>query len=308
MANNARIYFTKAVATSTGDAFLAGHVQDQGQDPTFTRFAKAGDAGWVHLGDLGAVAYGAIAVPVAQSPRPWIAVLGRDGPLRLYKPGQQPADIDIPRKDKTAVFEGLCAASDGLYVCGGQRQVLRFADDQWQSVDQGLFTKFDGSNDCSLFSIAELAPGRLLVVGSKGFMACRVNGGAWKTLDSGTNLDLHCVLAAGDGSAWVSGDGGTLLKVAADLASVQDCSAPELSRRSFDSLALYQGALYVTAFNELLVWAPGQAPDKVQAPFKAGSEFHSVNAAGDYLWVTGDEHAYRLGPKGWQYFQCPDNV
>lgn len=305
---SSRIYFTQAVATASGDAFLAGHMQDQESEPTFTRFFKVGDAGWGHLGDLGAVAYAAVGVPVENAPRPWIAVLGRDGPLRLYKPGQPPVDRDIPNQDKSAWFEGMCPATDGLYVCGGQRQVLRFANDQWQPVDQGLFVKFDGSNDCALFAIAEASPGCLIAVGSGGLITCRAQGGAWKTLDSGTNLDLHCIVPAGDGGAWVGGDGGTLLKIAPDLGSVQDCSVSHVSTRTFDSLALHKGTLYVAAFNAVLMVQPGKALEEVKGPFKKGSEFHAVSAAGDYVWATGDEHAYRLDSDGWKYYQCPDNI
>jgi hypothetical protein len=305
---SSRIYFTKVIATASGDAFIAGHMQDQGSDPTFTRFMKAGDAGWGHIGDLGAVVYAAVPINVENSPRPWIAIIGQQGPLRLYKPGQQPVDIDVSLKDTTSDIEGMCSASDGLYVCGGQRQVMRYSDDKWHNEDEGLFEKFDGTNDTTLFSIAEVAPGILIAVGSRGFITCREQGAAWKTLDSGTNLYLHCIIPAGDGGAWVSGDGGTLLKIPADMVSIQDCSAPELSRRKFGSLALYKGALYVTAVDSLLVLQPGRPMEKVQGPFKPGSEFHCVSGAGDYLWVTGDEHVYRLGPDGWQYFLCLDNA
>jgi hypothetical protein len=308
MAKKSKIYFTQVVAIATGDAFLAGHVQEQGSEPTFTRFAKAGDAGWAHLGDLGTVVYATVAIPVAGAPRPWVAALGREGLLRIYKPGQQPVDRDVPLSDKSSYLEGICVASDGIYVCGGQKQVSRLANDQWSSVDQGLFEKYNRKNGSSLYSIAEVSAGVLVAVGTQGLVACRVNDGAWQVLDPGTNVDLHCVIPSDDGGAWIAGDGGTLLKLSADRATWTDHADHGVSTQSFDDLSEHHGTLYITGFDQVLSLAPGATLQVEPVPFSKTIEFHNLSAAGDYLWVTGDEHVHRLGPEGWKYFLCPDNA
>lgn len=304
---SSKLYFPHVVATPSGDAFLVGHPVGQGSEPTFTRFAKAGESGWAHLGDLGAVVCAATSMHTPGSPRPSVLALGRDGPLRIFTPGRPPADVAIAPKDRS-YFEGICAASEGVYVCGGQRQIAHWASGNWNWVDEGLFVKFDGTNDCTLLAIADLADGVLLTVGSGGFAALRLRGGAWQVLDTGTNVDLHCLAIAGDGGAWVGGDGGTLLRLHADRQTWSDVSDHTVSTRSFDSLALLDGTLYIAAFDRLLALAPQQRLVQASGPVRAGAEFHSVSAAGSYLWATGDEHVHRFGPDGWRYFLCPDNV
>jgi hypothetical protein len=308
MSRSSKLYFTQVVATPSGDAFLAGNALDQGSEPTFTRFAKAGDSGWVHLGDLGAVVYAATAMPTPDSPRPSVLALGREGPLRIFRPGQPPTDMPVTLKDKSAYFESLCVASDGIYICGGQRQIAHRVSDKWNWVDQGLFTKFDGTNDCSLFSIAELADSVLIVVGTRGFVAVREPAAGWRQLDVGTNVDLHCAIASGDGGAWICGDSGTLIRLTADRQSWVDESDLSLSTHGFDGLALLKGTLYITAFDKVLALERGKHLAAASGPKADGAEFHSISAAGDFLWVTGDERAYRLGPAGWNSFLCPDNL
>ncbi|MFO0696560.1 MAG: hypothetical protein U0230_23530 [Polyangiales bacterium] len=306
-AKSARIYFTQVVSTPSGKAFLAGHMQDQGSEPTFTRFVRADDSGFVHLGDLGAVACAATAIPIEGAPAPGIAVIGRQGPLRIYAPGKPPTDVDVPLRDRTADFLGLCASSDGLLVCGDQRQVLRYADDRWSPIDEGLFEAFDGANPSTLHAIAEVAGGMLVVVGSKGFAARRGSDGAWQRIDVGVAVDLRCVIAPGDGSAWIGGDDGTLLRLDVERGVVTE-RAEKTTSRSFESLALRERTLFVAASEALWARSEGGRLEKVEGPFLEGSEFHAVSAAGPYLWATGDEHAYRLGPDGWKHFLCPDNA
>jgi photosystem II stability/assembly factor-like uncharacterized protein len=308
------IYFTHvAAALKPGFALLCGHMIDERDEPTFTRFARAsGDNDWAYvLGDLKQDLVYALTSrpsPTAIGGTDFFA-LGRNGVLRVAATGKEALDLSIPRKDRSGYLEGLCVTSDGaLIVCGSQKEVLRYAGEQWQAIDDGLYEPFDGQNDSALFAIAETAPGVLLAVGTRGLVVRRLGSQPWQTLDAPTNLDLHAVLPDGAGGAWIAGDGGTLYRLSADAAQWHDHGDPDISTAGFDSLALHKGTLYVTAMNQLLQLPPGQTLQPVDGPFKPGSEFHSVSARGDYLWATGDEHVYRLGPEGWQYFLCPDNA
>jgi hypothetical protein len=306
------MYFTHvAAAVRPGAALLCGHMVDQGSDPSFTRFSQArDDNNWAHVGDLRDDVVYALASAASENlpGKTDFYALGREGVLRLMLAGQPDQDVAIPMRDKTSYLEGLCLASDGLYACGGQKQVLCYSNSFWQPADAGLYEKFDGSNDSALFAMAELSAGVLLAVGTRGLVVRRSGDGAWQTLDAPTNLDLHAVIASGDGGAWIAGDGGTLFLLLAGTDTWEDHANTALSTSTFDGLALHQDALYVTALNRLLRRMPGGKLEQVKGPFKKGSEFHSVSAVGDFLWAVGDEHVYRLGPEGWKYFLCPDNV
>jgi hypothetical protein len=283
---------------------------DQEDEPTFTRFMLArGDNEWGLISDLlGDVAYSLLAFP--SNIRPGLTdmyALGRGGTLRVRLANQADRDLAIPLKETYTYLEGLCVASDGLYVCGGQNQIYRLADERWESTDKGLYEPFAGKPGPALFSIAEVCAGTLVAVGSDGLVVHRQGIGSWERVEVPTNVDLHCVLPDGRGGAWISGDGGALLHHLIGESLLVDHSDREVSADTFDSLALYKGELYVTAMHQLLVLnAKGQL-SAVKGPFRTDTEFHSVSASGDYLWATGDEHVYRLGPRGWQYLLCPDN-
>lgn len=305
------IYFTKVVAAaSPGMALLAGHMIDEEDEPTFTRFFLSMlDKGWGLIGDLkGDVVYDLAATESRRTPgKTDMYALGRHGTLRVRMPPGVVNDHVVPLKVPGVYMEGLCVTSDAVYVCGGQRQVYRFADGAWTDWGDGLFVPFGGSVGPTLYAVAEVRQGCLMVVGSDGFAALRQGGGQWSVLTCPTNLDLHSLLPDGEGGVWIGGDGGILLHVRVSDQRWADVSDPSVSTESFERLALYKGEIYVAAFDAVLALADNGMLRRVQAPFKRDSEFHCVCSAGDYLWVTGDEHVYRLGPNGWEYLQCPDN-
>ncbi len=310
--NKAAMYFTHvAAAERPGAAILCGHVIEQENSPTFTRFSQAYDENnWLHLGDLrDDIVYAIASCPshVVTGKTDFYA-LGREGNIRKMLAGQLDEDIVIPTKEKSSYFEGLCISSTGLYVCGGQKQVLRYTNNVWENFDDDLYEKFDGSNESALFAITEISPGVLLAVGTRGLVARRNINAAWRILDAPANFDLHAAIPTGDGGAWIAGAGGTLFRLAGASDIWEDFSDATVSTNTFDALAVHENALYITALTQLLQLQSDGKLREISGPFKVGSEFHCVSAAGDFLWITGDEHVYRLGPEGWLYFICPDNL
>jgi hypothetical protein len=297
------MYFTHvAAAIRPGAAILCGHMIDQESDPTFTRFSQAYDENdWAHIGDLrGDIVY-AVTSTASQkvAGKTDFYALGRGGTLRVMLAGQPDKDISIPIKDKSSYLESMCLTPNGLYVCGGQKEVLCYENGVWKNVDENLYEKFNGKNESTLFAITEVHPGTLLAVGTGGFVARRY---------APTNVDLHAVIPTGDGGAWIAGSGGALFRLVVSKGTWEDHSDATVSTNTFDSLALHRNVLYISAFTQLLQLQPGSKLKEIEGPFKKDSEFHSISAAGDFLWVTGDEHVYRLGPEGWRHFLCPDNV
>ncbi|MCL2722929.1 MAG: hypothetical protein FWD69_00690 [Polyangiaceae bacterium] len=310
--NKSAIYFTRAApAAREGAVILSGHMIDQEADPSFTRPMNIFvDQSWGHSGDVrNDVVYGLATRPSTAVPGlTEIYALGRDATLWIKRPRQDPVEVKVPVREPWMYLENVCLASTGIYVCGGQRQVYRYSDGQWSAQDDGIYIpSTNGEPGPTLFSIIELKDMSLLVVGSGGFIATRPAGGAWTILDCPTNMDLLCALPDDQG-IWISGRAGTLLYLSADMATWSDHSDENVSTANFDCLAHHGKRVYITARNDLLVTTKEGGIAVVQAPFKPDSEFHSVCTSGDYLFVTGDEHVYRLGPDGWVYLQCPDNT
>jgi len=290
---------------------LCGHMRDQEDDPTFTRLMLVrGNGSWGLFGDFQDIAYGlTVGLSKVVTGRIDLYALGRDGVLCIRLAPSDPVNIQVPVKDRAGYLEGICLASDGVYVCGSQREIQRYANGQWSMEDEGLFVpRTSGAAGPTLFALVETVPGTLLTVGSSGFAARRVNGGNWETLDVPTNMDLYCVMADAEGGAWIGGAGGTLLHLSPDASHWKDFSNPEISVQTFDSMAMYQGHVYVTAMNQLLSLSNDGKLTAVEGPFLKDSEFHAVSASDDCLWVTGDEHVYRYGPEGWEHLLCPDNA
>jgi len=308
--NKSSAYFTLMTpAASPGAVILASFMIDQGDEPTFTRmYFVRPDKSWGFTGDIRHdLAHGLAARPSTTNPGlTEIYAIGRDATLWTKLPKQDPIETKAPVREPWMWMENLCLTSDGVYVCGGQRQVYRYADDQWTAQDDGLYIpSVDGQPTCDLRALTQLADGTLLAVGSGGFIAVRTRGAsAWTTIDAPTKADLLCVLPHENG-AWIAGQNATLVHLAADH-TLADHSDPAISA-NFDALAWHDGHLYITAFDQLLTPGGTGHLAPVDIPLKPDSELHALCTSGDYLYATGDQHVYRLGPTGWTYLLCPQN-
>jgi len=305
------IYFTKvAAAAGSGNAVLAGHMIGETNDPTFTRFfLSKSDNKWGLIGDLrGDIVYSLIALPsISVIGKTDMYALGRGGTLRIRKANEPEHDLHVPVKDQT-YLEGMCITSNCLYVCGGQNQVFRYKNKKWSLIGTGLYTPFNGKTvGPTLFSIAQISEGVLLATGSQGQIIRLDADDRWEKIDSGVHVNLHFLLPDGLGGAWIAGDQGTLLHLAANGKKLNSFSNPKISIENFESLALFQGDLYIAANSKLLVLNSSKELMIVNGPFKRDSEFHCVCASDSYLWATGDQNVYRFAPDGWRHLLCPDN-
>ncbi|MCL2654030.1 MAG: hypothetical protein FWD63_09625 [Propionibacteriaceae bacterium] len=306
--NKSAMYFTLiAPAARAGAVVIAGFMIDQGDEPTFTRIAHVReDKSWGLTGDIRHdVAHWMTTRPsTTETGLTEIYAIGRDATLWTKLPKRDPIETIAPLREPWMWLENLCLADDGIYVCGGQNQIYRYADDQWTPQDDGIYVpSVEGQPTCTLFAITQLGDGSLLTVGSAGFIAIRHPGQPWKVLDCPIDTNLRCVLPDATG-AWISGDSGTLLHL--EDGTCTNHSDPDISTGSFDALTWFGGHLYVTAGDKLLRLDDNHLT-VVDVPLKPDSELHALCTSGDYLYATGDEHVYRLGPDGWTYLLCPDN-
>lgn len=309
----AAAYFTHIAPLLTpGYAIVTSHMMHQGNAPTFTRVSRICDPdNWGFICDIPDDLIYDLTVAEATdgTGKSTIYLLGRQGFVRILQSGQPPRDLSIVMKEPWAYLEALCVTRQAVYVCGGQNQIYRLQNGSWQSCDDGLYVPFTGQNDMTLFGICELHNRTLMVVGKHGLIAIQNEQQLWQRLnvEPFATGDFLSVLPDGDGGAWIGGTHGMLLKYDPN-GLCHPLSAPSLSTDRFESLALYQGKLYIAAGHYLLCFSETEGLSSVDMPIDSRDEYHCVKAQGNYLWVTGGTGVLRLGPDGWKRFVCPDNV
>lgn len=309
----AAAYFTHiAPLLTSGYAIVTGHMIHQGNSPTFTRVSRLCDPdNWGLICDIPEdIIYDLMVTESSDgSGKSVIYLLGRQGLLRILQSGKQPQDLPVLLKEPWAYLESLCVTRTSVYVCGGQNQIYCLQNGVWQSCDDGLYAPFTGQNDMALFGIGELLNGAIMVVGKHGLIAIQHAQQPWQRLNIEHPAcgDFLSVLASGDGGAWIGGTHGVLLKYKPD-GHYDDLSNPSLSTDRFESLALYQGKLYIAACHQLLCFSETEGLSSVDIPIDSSHEYHCVRTQGNYLWVTGSTAVLRLGPEGWKRFICPDNI
>jgi hypothetical protein len=298
-----RIYFTNALCLPDGAAVLAGHMEAEEDDPTFTRLALLNKGTWGMLGDLPDIVYGLARKPNPSGPRPFLCVMGRDGLFREYVPGGKPIEQQIPKKDVT-YLEDLAWVDGSLYCCGGQRQVYRQVGREWTSMDAGIYEEFSGRLRHSLLSIDGFSERRILAVGMHA-ETWLWDGARWSSLTAPTNVTFNRVKCLPSGDAYICGDGGSLYRLT-KMADWIDLSNPDVSKKSFWDMAFFQGNVYVAAETDLLR-VDGAALEVVPLGLRRAPYIVALDADENSLWCVGDQNVYEFNGRETTIHICPDN-
>jgi hypothetical protein len=133
-----------------------------------------------------------------------VFLAGDDGAMLHYDGEQWSAEHSGSERN----IHALCLTDDGVYSVGWFGQICERKSDSWKAVQGGESSA--ERIDLPLFDIAA-APGCApWAVGDQGRVTRR-NGGAWEELDTGSNVNLRCVLPLGEDRVLAGGLGGTLL-------------------------------------------------------------------------------------------------
>ena len=255
---------------------------------------------WGHLTDLPDVAYAATRRP--ENPKA-IAIMGRNGLYREITGNNPAVDVQIS-EIRSLYLMDIRAIGNTLFTCGVQNRVLKQVGEQWSQSDQGIFAPFTGRVDCRLESIHGFNTNDIYAAGSGGAI-WHFDGKQWSKLDSPTNLNLNVVLCASDGSVYIGGVKGTLLRGRRDSGWEQIERAKEI-RGAVEDLTEFQGAIYAAATTELFRIAEDSVL-KVEVEVDGERCFYAVDATTDSLWCVGGEIVLRFDGTTWEQFICPEN-
>lgn len=300
-----QIYFTKVLALPNAEALVFGHLSAQQDDPSFTRLMLVANAGWKLVGDISEVVYAAARDPRPTGIRPDVCVVGRDGFFRILSGAKAATSGKIDKKD-VSYLEAASYHGQAIYACGGQNQVYRFLDGVWQDCSQSIYEPFAGKLTASLSAMAPGPEGQMLFVGDHGALYL-YGSDTWLRLDAPTNTNLLSAVSTPAGYL-VGGARGVCLRVGHDGEPQELRESDEVfGEERLNDMCWYKNACYVAASTKLFRFADEQWKD-VKIPIDPQVDsVVSVDAHGEYLWVTGGEHVFRFNGADWETLMCPDN-
>ena len=295
------MYFTSLIADSLNQAIFAGHLYLEGNEPSITRVVMYRDGQWFHLYDLDEIVYATeCRAPTQAGQRGDICFLGRRGLFRENPRGQQPRDSRLT--PKAGYFFSLKEVAGTLYAAGTQNQLFRYDGQSWQEQDTGLYAPLVDQVDCTLNAIDGFAANDLYAVGLRGAI-WHWDGSLWTSLPSPTNLPLNAVLCVEDGQVYISGSGGTLFSGSRQT-GWRDIGDPAVSGETFESLAFFQGRLYIAARTKLLSF-DGQALSPCNIAVEGEKAFFYLDACADALWTAGNDCVLVFDGNTWARHVCP---
>lgn len=185
------------------------------------------------------------------------------------------------RSDMGALFR-IREIAGHLHACGLQGQVFRRDDDGWRHLDGGILDRRISPSALHLNDIDGTALDDLYTIGFTGRIH-RFDGRRWTELDSPTNQNLERVTCTHDGTVYIAGMRGTLLRGRGD--HFVDLSS-DLVTEDFWGMAEFQGRIYLASFDDLYVLT-----DDAILPVRTGLApripGHRLEARGDFLWSFG---------------------
>ena len=220
-----------------------------------------------------------------------VAALGEWGPVHFLT-------VSDDRSEELAADRGplRCIRWIGgsLYVVGCDAQTLRRElDGRWTdfspSPDQRKAHPFNDMEMVDGFSSSEL-----YAAGCEG-VVWWFNGRSWTAVECATNMTLHAVHCAPDGTVWVVGQMGIVLRGRFDRFEIVEQPEP---LTDLWSVAVYQGTTRAAGFVALLKLVDGLlAPDS--DAMALAESFYDLQVVDGVLWSFGMKDVLKFDGKNW---------
>lgn len=169
-----------------------------------------------------------------------------------------------------------------LHACGLQGQVFRRDEHAWRHLDDGILDRQISPGALQLNDIDGAALDDLYTVGFDGRIH-RFDGHHWTELDSPTNQHLERITCTADGTVYIAGMRGTLLRGRGD--HFVDLSSDQVTE-DFWGMAEFQGRIYLASFHDLYVLSD-DAITPVPTGLAPRMPGHRLEARGNLLWSFG---------------------
>jgi hypothetical protein len=153
-------------------------------------------------------------IAAVRTPSPEILSLCLDGTVHSAGPNgfsSDSVDLDEPPEQR-GILRCLSVVKDEVYAAGLGRQVFkRSVNGKWSRIDRQIAEPKGSENVGGFESIDGFDSSEIYAVGMNGEI-CRFDGAKWDVIPGLTNLILSKVLCAPDGTVYIAGQLGTLIK------------------------------------------------------------------------------------------------
>lgn len=256
------------------------------QDGDTFRMIQLKDEKWVQR----ALPWDAVALCGTLVPALQLFIIGVDGEVLHISPaGMANERIQAPQSDPARV--GMLRSAryiDGLpHVVGmGPQAYRREVDGHWTSLAHTLRPESKGTKQVKGFhAIDGFSQDHLLAVGHAGEI-WRSLAGQWMQLDSPTNVTLNAVHCLPDGTAWICGQAGTLLRVSGDAV---DLFTEGGIKANLYGLVWFKGSIYVASQSQIFKLDDRELVE-ITPQIGDGITTGELTVFGDTLWSVGAHH------------------
>lgn len=233
------------------------------------------------------------AIAVARQPQEKLVVIGEDGDIVTYVGGKSGEETITPAPVMIRNAKEICGY---VYACGMKRQVYRRAGErQWVDVGAPRAKELEEAGFEALDGYSE----REIYAAGWGGEIWRFDGGKWKEQSSPTNVILSAVCCGGDGTVYIAGQRGVLVRGRNDVWEAVQWE-DEVSADLWD-LCWYRDKLYVATMQALYT-LNGNILEAVDMGRIGPVSCYSLSTAEDVLWSVGLEDVVSFDGKQWKKY------
>jgi hypothetical protein len=242
--------------------------------------------------------YSMISACVALKPKEQMVAVGVEGEASILGSGEdlkeEVKDGKLSPKDR-GPLQGVRAIDGVAWACGMGRQVYRReGPGKWICMDEGVRAA-KGEGAVGFKDIDGFSSKDVYAVGFKGEI-WHFNGKTWKAVQSPTNLVLNDVCCAGDGTVYIAGYKGILLRGDSKKMEVIDHDS---TKENLWSLAWYGKKLYASTLKRVMTLEKGDALKMVDMDDPVTSAYH-LSTTGELLLSVGPKDVMRFDGRAWE--------
>jgi hypothetical protein len=241
--------------------------------------------------------WAAVSICIAKKPKEQMVAVGVEGDVHVRGAGEslneEVKDGKLLAADR-GPLQGVRTIDGYAYACGMGRQVYRRdGPGQWTCLDESCRESKEGVatgfKDIDGFSAKDI-----YAVGFKGEI-WHYNGKAWLRVDSPTNVILNDVCCAGDGSVYIGGYKGILMRGDAGKMEVVEHAS---TKENIWGLAWHEKKLYLSTLKRVMTLEKGNTLTPVDMDAPVTSAYH-LSAADGQLWSIGPKDIMAFDGKAW---------
>lgn len=239
-------------------------------------------------------AWNSTAIAVARRPSEKMVVIGEDGEVVTYASGKSKKEA---LKPAPVMIRNAREIAGVVHACGMKRQVYkRVGDGKWVAMNAPLaaateeagFEAIDGSSETDVYAAGW------------GGEVWRYDGKSWSPCESPTRVILSAVCCAPDGTVYVAGQQGVLLKGQGTSFAVV-AWAEDVTSDLWD-LCWFRGKLYVATLSALYT-LEGNRLVKVDFGEAGTPTCYGLATAEEVMWSIGRDDVASFDGTTWKRYE-----